>query len=325
MQADPAPRGRIAVGGRIGYAVAMRANANASQAGIPPGITRGISPGIPPGLLLDARGGAGARRRAVGRDVVDGTVQWKLAFVLGWLDIKLRYRGSVLGPFWLTLSTAVMVGSMGLIYGTLFGMVLRDYLPFLALSMILWTSGISGLTGDACTVFLDAEQIIRSVRMPFTVQVLRCIVRNVIVLAHNLVVVVVVFTIFDTWPGFGALLSLPGLALWLVDAVAACFLLGSICARFRDVPPIVTSIMQIAFYVTPIIWKPAQLGVHAWWLPANPFYCLLEIVRGPILGTSLHAHQAAALWVSALAYSALLWLAAWVVFSRARGRLAFWV
>ena len=278
-----------------------------------------------PGLLLDARVGFGARRRAVGRDVADGATQWQLAFVLGWLDIKLRYRGSVLGPFWLTLSTAVMVASMGLIYGTLFGIVLRDYLPFLALSMILWQSGISGLTGDACTVFLDAEQIIRSVRMPFTVQVLRCIVRNVIVLGHNLIVVIVVFTIFHTWPGLGALLSLPGLGLWLVDAVAACFLLGSICARFRDVPPIVASIMQIAFYVTPIIWKPEQLGAHAWWLPVNPFYCLLEIVRGPILGASMPVHQAALLWASALGFSALLWLAAWLVFSRARGRLAFWV
>ena len=265
--------------------------------------------------------GAASRRRFAMRDVRDGAAQWRLACSLGWLDIKLRYRGSALGPFWLTLSSAVMVGSMGLIYGTLFGMVLSDYLPFLALSIILWQSGISGLAGDACLVFLDAEKTIRSIRMPFTVQVLRCVVRNVIVLGHNLVVPIGVFAIFDAWPGFEALLALPGIVLWTCDAVAACFLLGSICARFRDIPPIVGSILQIAFYITPIVWKPAQLGRHAWWLPLNPFYALLEVVRAPLLG----AAPAGMLWGAALGYSAVFWLLAWAIFTRARARLAFWV
>ena len=184
------------------------------------------------GLLLDASGGAAGRRQFALLDLRDGAAQWRLACSLGWLDIKLRYRGSALGPFWLTLSSAVMVGSMGLIYGTLFGVKLSDYLPFLALSIILWQSGIGGLAGEACTVFLDAEKTIRSIRMPFTVQVLRCVVRNAIVLGHNLIVPIGVFAIFDAWPGFEALLALPGIVLWSCDAIAACFLLGSICARF---------------------------------------------------------------------------------------------
>ena len=273
------------------------------------------------GLLLDAGGGVAARQRAARHDFGDGIAQWRLACSLGWLDIKLRYRGSALGPFWLTLSSAVMVASMGLIYGTLFGVVLGQYLPFLAISMILWQSGISGLVGEGCTAFLDAERTIRSMRMPFTVQVLRCVVRNAIVLAHNLVVPIGVFAIFDSWPGVEALMALPGLALWIVDGIAACFLLGSICARFRDVPPIVGSIMQIGFYITPIVWKPAQLGAHGWWLPLNPFYTVLEVVRAPLLGDV----PSATVWGAAFGCSVLLWLAAWLVFTRARARLAFWV
>ncbi len=273
------------------------------------------------GLLLDAGGGISARRRAAGHDFSDGAARWRLACSLGWLDIRLRYRGSALGPFWLTLSSAVMVASMGFIYGTLFGVVLSQYLPFLAISLILWQTGIGGLTSEACNVFLEAEATIRSLRMPFTVQVLRCIVRNAIVLAHNLVVPIAVFAIFDAWPGIGVLLALPGMALWVADGIAACFLLGSICARFRDVPPIIGSIMQIAFYITPIVWKPSQLGKHGWWLPLDPFYTLLDVVRAPILGEI----PSLLLWGAALGYSLLLWLAAWLVFIRARPRLAFWV
>ncbi len=275
----------------------------------------------PQDLRLDARTGRGSRELAAWADLRDGLALWRLALALGWLDIKLRYRGSALGPLWLTLSSAVMVGSMGFIYGMLFGIVLRDYLPFLAVSLILWQAGIGGLTGDACNSFLGADQTIRSMRMPFTVQVLRTVVSNVIVLGHNVVVPLVVFAIFGAWPGLHALLSLPGLALWLLDGAAACYLLGSICARFRDVPPIVGSLMQIAYYITPVIWKPSQLGARGWWLPLNPFDSLLEVVRAPLLSVT----PSALIWGSALSYSAVLWVASWLVFVRARPRIAFWI
>ena len=158
--------------------------------------------------------------------------------------------------------------------------------------------------------------------MPFTLHAIRTVARNVLVLAHNVVVILAVWAIFDAWPGWDALLALPGIALWLVDSYALCLLLGTFCARFRDIPPIVGSVMQIAFFVTPIIWKPDLLqGAGALWLPVNPFYSLLEIVRAPLL----HEVPAALTWVSALGYSAALCLVSWLVFARLRGRLAFWV
>ncbi len=275
----------------------------------------------PPELLLDARTGRSTRQKAARDDLRCGLALWRLALSLGWLDIKLRYRGSLLGPIWLTLSSGVMVAAMGAIYSLLFHQHPRDYLPFLAVSLILWQAGIGALSGEACNSFLGAEQTIRSVRMPFTVQVLRTVVGNVIVLGHNVVVPLVVFAVFGAWPGLHALLALPGFALWILDGAAACYLLGCICARFRDVPPIVGSLMQIAYYVTPVIWKPSQLGARGWWLPLNPFDPLLDVVRTPLLGAS----PSLLIWGAALGYSALLWTVSWFVFVRARPRLAFWV
>lgn len=276
---------------------------------------------LPHDLLLDARTGRSSRSAAARADIRDGLRLWRLALSLGWLDIKLRYRGSALGPLWLTLSSAVMIASMGYIYSMLFGIVLRDYLPFLAVSVILWQAGIGAVSSDACNSFLNAEQTIRSMRMPFTVQVLRTVVSNVIILGHNVVVPLVVFAIFGAWPGLHALISLPGLLLWLLDGAAACYLLGSVCARFRDIPPIIGSVMQIAYYITPVIWKPSQLGQHGWWLPLNPFYPLLEVVRAPLLGQA----PSLLIWGTALGYSAVLWIGAWLIFVRARSRIAFWV
>jgi lipopolysaccharide transport system permease protein len=261
------------------------------------------------------------RNRWAMTDIGGGARLWRLAWALGWLDIRLRYRGSMLGPFWLTISTGVMVGALGLLYSTLFKIGLRDYLPFLALSQVLW-GFLAALVSEACTTFTDAEGVIRSVRMPFFVFSMRTLIRNAIALGHNIVVILVVFAIFNTWPGWQAWLAIPGFALWALDALALTLLLGAFCARFRDIQPIVNSVMQIAFFVTPVIWKPAQLGpAGIEKLALNPFFDLLEIVRGPLLGSDI----AATTWVGALGYSVILCAVSWAFFVRARGRITFWM
>ncbi len=261
------------------------------------------------------------RRRVAWQDLREGIAMNRLAMTLGWLDIKLRYRGSVLGPFWLTLSTGVMVLAMSVLYSQLFRMNLHDYMPFLALSLVLWNA-ISGIISDACVCFTAAEGTIRAMRMPFTVYAERVLVSNALVLAHNVVVIICVMAYFDVWPGVAGLACLPGIALWVVDGMAACFLLGAICARFRDIPPIVGSIMQIAFFLTPIIWREDLIGPLArHLLVLNPFYMLLAVVREPLLN---HV-PAWPIWVAAVGWSAVLCGASWLLFARARGRLAFWV
>ena len=272
------------------------------------------------GIDLLANVGAGARQRVAWQDVTDGLAAWRLTATLGWLDIKLRYRGSVLGPFWLTLSTAVMVLAMGVLYSQLFHMEVQKYLPYLALSLVLWNT-LGGLVTDACTCFTSAEGSIRSLRMPFTIHATRAVVRNVFVLLHNVVVIVGVFAWFDTWPGVAAFAALPGIVLWVVDALAACLLLGAFCARFRDVAPIVGSVMQIAFFVTPVIWQPELIADNAQYLALNPFYPLLALVRDPLLGVM----PGLGVWIAAAVWSAVLCLSAWTLFARVRGRLAFWV
>jgi lipopolysaccharide transport system permease protein len=278
---------------------------------------------IAPATELNLRGNMtlSARNRWALADLAGGIKLWRLAWALGWLDIRLRYRGSMLGPFWLTISTGVMVAALGLLYSTLFKINLRDYLPFLALSQVLW-GFLAALVSEACTTFTDAEGVIRSVRMPFFVFSLRALIRNAIALGHNIVVIVVVFAIFEMWPGWNALMALPGLIVWIVDGLALTLVLGAFCARFRDIQPIVNSIMQIAFFMTPVIWKPDQLtptGIAR--LPLNPFFDLLEIVRGPILG----AEVTTMVWLGAIAYSLVLCGASWAFFVRARGRVTFWV
>lgn len=254
-------------------------------------------------------------------DIVSGLRMWRLGATLGWTDIRLRYRGSVLGPFWLTLSALVMIASMGVIYARLFHMVLRDYLPYLSLSMALWQVGIASLLTESCTCFVEAEGTIHAMKLPYTLHAIRLLVRNLIVFGHSIIVPIGVFVVYGVWPGIISVAALPGLVLWALNGYAACLLLGPFCARFRDITSVIGAFMQIAFYVTPIIWQPAQLGPRGRYLVFNPFYDMMELVRGPILG---HLPSLSVIAVSCCV--SLVWcVLGFLTFVRTRERLAFWV
>ncbi|MDR3506245.1 MAG: ABC transporter permease [Acidocella sp.] len=282
-------------------------------------------PDAPPAkrLVIAASHSWRERLRLALADLADTARLWPLVWTLSLFDIRLRYRGSLLGPLWLTLSTAIMVGAIGVLYARLFHQDVADYLPFLTISLVLWNF-ISTVTSEATTCFTQADAMIRSMRMPHSVHAARVVMRNTLVLGHNVIVIAVVFALFGTRPGLDCFTLLPGFLLWLADAMAASLLLGLFGARFRDIPPIIASVMQIAFYVTPIMWNPAMLahrGLAQAFVELNPFYALLEILRGPLLGLPLDPSA----WHLALLYSLVLFLVTGLVFTRARPRLPYWL
>lgn len=259
------------------------------------------------------------RERAI-EDLAGGLARWRLAWALARSDITHRYRGSVLGPFWLTLSTAVMLGALGFLYAKLFRIDPTDYLPWLSVSLIVWNV-LSAMVTDATTSLTSAEGVIRQMPLPYSVHAMRVVIRNALMAAHNLPLILVVFLIFGTPLSWTALLAIPGFLLLAVGGFAAAILLGMVCARFRDIPPIVGSLMQVAFFVSAVIWKPDMVGHWEPFLPLNPFFAVMEAVRAPIMGKT----GGLAVWLAALAWTGLLVAAAWAFFVRFRGRIAFWV
>ncbi|MBM3589604.1 MAG: ABC transporter permease [Alphaproteobacteria bacterium] len=253
-------------------------------------------------------------------DLRDGLSQWRLALALAQLDLRNRYRGSVLGPLWMTLSSLIMLIGLGLLYGALFKLKLSEYLPHLAVSLIVW-QWMAGFINDSCTTLISAEGMIRQMRLPYTLHALRVAFRNSFVAAHSLPLIPIIFLIFGQLPGPEALLAIPGLVLICINMLAGGLLLGMICARFRDIPSIVTNALQLAFFLTPIIWKLELLGDAMVWMALNPFYALIETVRGPLLeggGPPLA-------WLAAIFYTAVNVVLAGVLFTRFRSRIAFWV
>lgn len=274
-------------------------------------------------FTLSADRGWGQRLQLAATDLKDGARLWRLIWTLGFSDIKLRYRGSTLGPFWLTISMGVQVAAMGFLYADLFHTDIHTYLPYLTISIILW-GYLNSLITDGCTCFSSSDSLIKGTRMPFSVHAARSVVRNTIVLAHNLVVVVVVFAIMGVHESLYSLAALPSFVLWVIDGFALSLLFGAFCARFRDVPQVIMALLQVAFFVTPVMWYAKILESHPkadLLIRLNPLFYILEILRAPLLGTPMTVDMV----LKALIVSAGIVVISAIGFARTRGRIAYWV
>ena len=216
-------------------------------------------------------------------DVLGGFGAWRMWWMLAKNDVVRRYRRSRVGQLWLTLSMAVMIFGLGAVYSSLFGTSMADYLPHLGTGLVLWGL-ISSTIIESCSGFTENESIIRQIALPRFTYLLRTISRNLFVFAHNLIILPILYIVTGSPVNWHILLFIPGLLLVLANLAWVGYLLAILSARFRDIPQIVASIVQVAFFISPVVFKPSQLRVDHPVLILNPFASMLEVMREPLLG-----------------------------------------
>jgi len=257
---------------------------------------------------------------AVDQDLFAALREWRLWTTLGWNDIRQKYRRSMIGPFWITISMAIFILILGIVYSRIFHVGVSEYLPFLTVGYITW-GFISQTTIESCTAFLEGERIIKQIRLPYAVYVLRVVCRNFIIFLHNAVVFVPVAIIFSVTPRLHGLMVVRGLALLCLNLSWVALSLSILNSRFRDLQQIVTTFVQIMLFVTPIMWPLSTLGDSTYIAEINPLYHLIDIVRSPLLGQTPEISS----WLVAIALmfpgsAVSMWL-----LRRASRRLVFWI
>jgi ABC-type polysaccharide/polyol phosphate export permease len=255
------------------------------------------------------------------RDIFDGITAWEIWSLLGFSDVRQRYRRSRFGQFWITLSTAIFIGGIGLVYSVLFKWPVHDYIPYLTANMIVWTL-ISSTVGESTTAFTEAGVYLRQDAMPRTIFVWRLLVRNLITFGHNVVIVPLVFLLFWVAPTVWTFLAIPGLMVMLVALFLISLNLGLLSTRFRDLPQVVTNGLQLLFFVTPIMWRADQMSeTRQEIVTFNPIAALLRLVSEPLLG------RAPPLTAYLVAFAFILLLAALTLplFARFRARIVYWL
>ncbi|EFV13316.1 ABC transporter permease [Segniliparus rugosus] len=276
---------------------------------------------------VSARASSRSLARAWG-DLRRGFFDYELWLQLGWQDIKQRYRRSVLGPFWITISTGTIAICLALLYSLLLGVELRSLLPHVTVGLIIWNL-IQNSLEEGSEVFIANEGIIKQLPAPISVHVYRLIWRQALLMAHNLVIYVILMIVFPPkqW-SWSMLLAVPALALLLVNAVWVAMVAGIIATRFRDVVPMVANVTQLLFYLTPIVWttdglvkQGGSVAKRARLVEINPLYHYVDILRAPMLGTPQQAYH----WWIVLALTAFGIGLMLLVMRQYRSRVAYWV
>jgi ABC-type polysaccharide/polyol phosphate export permease len=270
-------------------------------------------------ILKTGRRGYGFELQRVAADLTEATFRIYVAFSLAKHDIAARYRGSILGPFWITLSLGATILGIGTLYSRLFKEELIGFLPYIAVGLTAW-GFISMTIVEGCDCFVSASAILRQSAVPMFTFVWRTVIRNLMILAHNLLVLVCVFA----WSG-GSYVGIPLALLGLVAitgilAPIAC-LVAVVAARFRDVPQIIGSLMQFAMFVTPVFWKSNQFNETSALLRWNPFYYMLDALRSPLMSTPLNPLT----WPVLIGLLVVAWIVALLVFAATRRRVVHYL
>ena len=270
----------------------------------------------------DTSAGLRSLEETAGGDLLHGFQKRELWGRLGWLDVKRRYRRTTIGPFWNSITLAIYVLAVGTVGAAIWHQNIYDYLPYLVSGMVVWTL-VSSIINESCSLFISGHALFRNIRFDYSILAYALVWRNFLVLLHNFAVYfVIVLVLKPSLLGFTALLAVPGLALVLVNGVWVAMLFGMFCLRFRDVPPLVSSAMQISMLITPLFWPADTLtGIKRFvFVDLNPLYHVLDVVRAPLVGRV----------PDAISYGVMIamtiggWWLTYAMFKRFRKRIAYW-
>lgn len=263
------------------------------------------------------------QRKYAWQDIKDGLTKWRVWLMLAYQDIKLRYRRSVLGPFWLTLSMAITVYSMGYLYSHLFHVDLEIYFPFLVAGMLTWAL-ISTPIMELTDAFTSSDGLIKQIKLPYTVHIHRIVARNIIIFFHNILVLVPILFFFPKTAKIDiyTLMLIPALFILYFNSIVYGLVLAIIGSRYRDISQIIKSLMNVIMYLTPVMWNPIVLPAKDQYLIRfNPFYAFVDLMRDPLLGSPIPSWVFGVIGIITIIGLVL----ALSLFPRYRARIIYWL
>lgn len=254
-------------------------------------------------------------------DVILGFQEWRLWHFMAWQEIKQRYRRTVLGPFWQSMNMAVQMAIIGLLLGYLFGMNFGKFLPYVCGGFLVW--GLyRNIIFEGTTALLNSKGLILQIKRPLSVYIFQIIWMNFIVFLHNIVVFFFVAFYYGIYPGLTYFILIASIPLCLISLAWVPLVLGTLSARFRDVPMIIQSILDALFWLTPVVFYLDQMGPKvALIFTYNPLTHYIALIREPLLG----GVPTVVNWAIVLLVGLVGWTITLLFYSRFRQRIPYWL
>ncbi len=250
-----------------------------------------------------------------------GAKSWRIAHLLGYSLLRQRYARSRLGQLWLSLSTAITVLAFGLVWSILWNQPIKVFLPYIAITHIVWGL-ITASLQDATTALSANGALFGNQETSFATVIYSLVYRQLIILAHNFIVIIAVWIYFKPPINSGLICFIPGLLLTILTCVFSAYLIALIATRFRDVVQLIANLLQITYLVTPVMWMPEFMPKnYSWLLTFNPFAVFLSLTRDPLLGRTVPESY----WVISIGITLFLAIITPYLVGRFSKRIVFWV
>ena len=245
---------------------------------------------------------------------------WKVWTYFGWLDIKLKYRTAVIGPFWITASLTVFCLALTNVYSAIFHIEMSGMLLYIAVGLSSWTL-IIGPISESPTLLINNSGYIKEAGINPIEVIFRGVFRNIIIYLHNFIFILML--IFFGYGGIDTVILLLPLNIFLVliNITFISLILSIIGARYRDVGQIVQNITQLLFLITPVFWVINEQALKSPLVYLNPFYYYLELLRSPLLSImpSMEAYI-----VSSVSTLILLFIFSYL-YSKKKNEINYWI
>ena len=256
------------------------------------------------------------------RDFHDTWALRRLWLRLGYMDVRRRYRKTILGPFWATGQIAVYIICVGFIFSNVLSTDRDAYIPYLTTGFIAWMFVYTNLQ-ETSGAFIGASSLRQQLPFPYSMFIAIAISKNLIVNIHNYSLYFIVMLFYPVTVNWSLLLLIPGYILVVGNLTWISLLLATLAARYRDVVQLVASVIQVMIFVTPIFWSPDMIsGVkRTFVLMPNLLYHLTVVIRAPLLGEvpplTSYLVLLVALFVGTI-------FTAWF-FGKRRSQIVFWI
>ena len=200
------------------------------------------------------------------------------------INIKIKYRDSIIGPFWNVISSTILILALSFGYSSFLNPAdLQNFIYYIALGIFTWIF-ISSCLNEGSSVLESKKNIILEKNINIKFFILELIFCNFIIYLHSFIVIFILFIISDTHLTIYFLLSLLGLLIILLNLIFFINIIMILSPIFRDIKKIVENLMIIFFFSTPIIWSEEIMRPKLkFLLNFNPFYHLISIFRDPLL------------------------------------------
>ena len=239
------------------------------------------TPTVPdlPVTVIEARSGWGVNVRELWR-------YRELLLFLGWRDIKVRYKQTVLGLGWAfaqpvatMLVFAVFLGRMG---GLAAG--IEHYPLFVFAGMVAWTF-FSNTVLTAGNSVVANERLVTKIYFPRLIVPLSTVGVTLFDLLLASALLWVAAACYGVWPGWSLVLLPLAVLMLAVAAAGVGILLSALIVSHRDFKYVLTFGVQLWMFATPCLYSSAEMwGPRAQaWLPLNPAYGLILTFRQIVL------------------------------------------